>query len=149
MRSEVLIQAGHRYKYDRQTIMTGARLIEIGSANGTRADQYEAALSERTAMILHPAHLDGKPGTLPLEQVAAIARRRGVPILVDAAYMNYPTGIMGAYLGRGADLVRSAPKYFGPQCRRLHHGRKDLWPPSPMSISPATSPGNISNMADP
>jgi len=32
MRSEVLIQAGHRYKYDRQTIMTGARLIEIGSA---------------------------------------------------------------------------------------------------------------------
>jgi L-seryl-tRNA(Ser) seleniumtransferase len=127
MRSEVLIQAGHRYKYDRQTIMTGARLIEIGSANGTRPDQYEAALSERAAMILHPAHLDGKPGTLPLEQVAAIARRRGVPILVDAAYMNYPTGIMGAYLGRGGDLVAISAKYFGgPNAGGFVMGRKDL-----------------------
>lgn len=127
MRSEVLIQAGHRYKYDRQTIMTGARLIEVGSANGARLDQYEAAVTERTAMILHPAHLDGKPGTLSLEQVAAIARRRGVPILVDAAYMNYPTGIMGAYLGRGADLVAISAKYFGgPNAGGFIMGRKEL-----------------------
>ncbi|MGH6881960.1 aminotransferase class V-fold PLP-dependent enzyme [Hypericibacter sp.] len=127
MKSEVLIQAGHRYKYDRQTIMTGARLIEIGSANGTRVDQYEAAITERSAMILHPAHLDGKPGTLSLEQVAAIARRHGVPILVDAAYMNYPTDIMGAYLGQGADLVAISAKYFGgPNAGGFIMGRKDL-----------------------
>ncbi|MEA2781071.1 MAG: D-glucosaminate-6-phosphate ammonia-lyase [Rhodospirillaceae bacterium] len=127
MRSEVLIQAGHRYKYDRQTIMTGARLVEIGSANGTRADQFEAAITERTAMILHPAHLDAKPGTLTLEQVASIANKRGVPVLVDAAYMNYPTGIMGAYLGRGADLVAISAKYFGgPNAGGFIMGRKDL-----------------------
>ena len=36
MKSRVLIQAGHRYKYDRQVAMTGARLIEVGSTNGTR-----------------------------------------------------------------------------------------------------------------
>jgi L-seryl-tRNA(Ser) seleniumtransferase len=127
MKSEVLIQAGHRYKYDRQTIMTGAKLVEIGSANGTRPDQYEAAISERTAMILHPAHLDGKPGSLPLEQVRSIADRRGVPIFVDAAYMNYPTGIMGDYLRRGADLVAISAKYFGgPNAGGFIMGRKDL-----------------------
>src|SRR5215470_16936389 len=31
MRSEVLIQRRHRYKYDRQVSLTGARLIEIGN----------------------------------------------------------------------------------------------------------------------
>lgn len=127
MKSEVLIQAGHRYKYDRQTTLSGARLIEIGSANGTRADQFEAAINERTAMILHPAHLDDKPGCLPLENVGAIARRRDVPILVDAAYLNYPTEIMGSYIARGGDLVAISAKYFaGPNAGGFIVGRKDL-----------------------
>jgi len=113
MKHEVLIQAGHRYKYDRQVSMTGARLIEIGSRNGTRRDQLEAALNAQTAMVMHPAHLDGRPGTLPLEEVAGIAKQRGVPVFVDAAYMNYPTSIMGEYLRRGASLVAISAKYFG------------------------------------
>jgi L-seryl-tRNA(Ser) seleniumtransferase len=127
MRSEVLIQAGHRYKYDRQVGMTGARLVEIGTPNGTRADQLEAALSDRTAMVLHPAHLDGRPGTLPLEEVARIAHARGVPVFVDAAYMNYPIEIMGSYLKRGADLACLSAKYFGgPNAGGFVMGRKHL-----------------------
>jgi seryl-tRNA(Sec) selenium transferase len=107
--------------------LSGAHLIEIGSANGTRADQLEAAINARTAMILHPAHLDEKAGCLTLERVAAIARRRGVPILVDAAYMNYPTDIMGSYLKRGGDLVAISAKYFaGPNAGGFVMGRKDL-----------------------
>lgn len=127
MPSEVLIQAGHRYKYDRQVAMTGARLVEVGSANGTRLDQIEAALSPRTAMILHPAHLDGKPGTIGLEAVAAAARKRAVPVLVDAAYMNYPTAIMGEYVRRGAGLVAVSAKYFGgPNAGGFLLGQPDL-----------------------
>lgn len=127
MKNEVLIQAGHRYKYDRQVAMTGARLIEIGSRNGTRADQLEVALGGQAAMVIHPAHLDGRPGTLPLEDVAAIAHRQGVPVFVDAAYMNYPTSLMGGYLRRGADLVAVSAKYFGgPNAGGFIMGRKDL-----------------------
>jgi D-glucosaminate-6-phosphate ammonia-lyase len=129
MKSEVLIQAGHRYKYDRQVAMTGARLIEIGSANGTRADQFEQALSERTAMVIHPAHLDGKPGTLGLEQVAAIAHKHSVPLFVDAAFMNYPTELMAGYLKRGGDMVAISAKYFGgPNAGGFILARKDLIP---------------------
>jgi D-glucosaminate-6-phosphate ammonia-lyase len=129
MKSEVLIQAGHRYKYDRQVSLTGARLIEVGSANGTRADQFEQALGERTAMVIHPAHLDGKPGTIGLEDVAVMAHRRGVPVFVDAAYMNYPTGLMAGYLKRGGDLVAVSAKYFGgPNAGGFLLGRKDLMP---------------------
>ena len=127
MKSEVLIQAGHRYKYDRQVSMTGARLVEIGSRNGTRRDQLESALNSQTAMVMHPAHLDGRPGTLPLEEVAAIARQHGVPVFVDAAYMNYPTSIMGEYLRRGASLAAVSAKYFGgPNAGGFIMGGKDL-----------------------
>jgi D-glucosaminate-6-phosphate ammonia-lyase len=113
MKSEVLIQAGHRYKYDRQVLMAGARLIEVGSQNGTRPDQLTAAITANTAMVIHPAHLDGKPGTIGLEQVVQLAHQHGVPVLVDAAYMVYPTALMGSYVGRGADLVAISSKYFG------------------------------------
>src|SRR5262249_28225071 len=105
LKNEVLIQAGHRYKYDRQISMTGARLTDLGSPNGTRLGQIRAAISARTAMILHPAHLDGKAGTVDLESVAAVAREHNVPVFVDAAYMVYPTHLMRDYLRRGADLV--------------------------------------------
>ncbi len=129
MKSEVLIQAGHRYKYDRQVAMTGAKLIEVGSANGTRADQFEQALGENTAMVIHPAHLDGKPGTLSLEQIAAIAHKRGVPVFVDAAFMNYPTDLMAGYLKRGGDMVAISAKYFGgPNAGGFILARKDLIP---------------------
>lgn len=127
MKRDVLIQAGHRYKYDRQVAMTGARLLEVGSKNGTRLDQLEAAIDQNTAAILHPAHLDGKPGTLTLEEVVKVAQARGVPVIVDAAYMNYPTSIMGDYAKRGADLVCISAKYFGgPNAGGFILGRKDL-----------------------
>src|SRR5262249_32806971 len=83
----------------------------------------------RTAMIIHPAHLDGKPGTLPLEQVAAIARKRRVPVFVDAAYMNYPTDLMAGYLKRGGDMVAISAKYFGgPNAGGFILARKHLIP---------------------
>jgi D-glucosaminate-6-phosphate ammonia-lyase len=127
MRDDVLIQAGHRYKYDRQVAMTGARLREIGSRNGTRPDQLAAAIGDSTAAILHPAHLDGKPGTLTLDDVVKAAHSRRVPVIVDAAYMNYPTLIMGDYVKRGADLVCVSAKYFGgPNAGGFVMGRKDL-----------------------
>src|SRR4029078_2753924 len=127
MKRRVLIQAGHRYKYDRQVAMTGASLIEVGSKNATRLDQLEAATDENTAAILHPAHLDGKPGTLGLEDVVKAAHAKGVPIILDAAYMTYPTSIMGDYVRRGADLVCISAKYFGgPNAGGFVMGRKDL-----------------------
>ena len=113
MKNEVLIQVGHRYKYDRQVPMTGAHLIEVGSADGTRIEQLVEAITSRTAMILHPAHLDDAPGTQPLEAVAATAQEHGVPVFVDAAYLNYPIELMSSFTARGANLVAYSAKYFG------------------------------------
>lgn len=113
MKNEVLIQTGHRYKYDRQVSMTGARLIEVGDIEGTQVEQFAEAITPRTAMILHPAHLDDAPGAQPLEAVAAVARNHGVPVFVDAAYLNYPVDLMSTFVARGANLVAYSAKYFG------------------------------------
>ena len=50
-----------------------------------------------------------------------------MPILVDAAYMNYPTEIMGDFVRRGGDLVAVSAKYFGgPNAGGFILGREDL-----------------------
>src|SRR5437764_9237739 len=127
MKSHVLIHAGHRYKYDRQVSMAGATLIEVGTPNGTRLDQLEAAIDDSAAAVLYPAHLEGKPGTLPLDLVVETAHRGGVPVIVDAAYMNYPTSLLGHYWRRGADLTCVSAKYFGgPNAGGFIAGRSDL-----------------------
>jgi len=127
VKNEVLIQAGHRYKYDRQVTLPGARLVEVGSENGTRADQVESAITTDTAMFIYPAHLEGKPGTLTIDDVAGVCRSHGVPLFVDAAYMCYPTDLFTDYVNRGADLVAVSSKYFsGPNAGGFIMGKKSL-----------------------
>jgi D-glucosaminate-6-phosphate ammonia-lyase len=126
-KSDVLVQAGHRYKYDRQVKLPGAALVEVGSENGTRIDQIESALSSNTAMFLYPAHLEGKPGTLSIDEVSAACKARGVPLFVDAAFMCYPTNLFADYIQRGADLVAVSSKYFsGPNAGGFIMGKKSL-----------------------
>ena len=127
MKSEVVMQRNHRYKYDRMVRMTGARIVEVGDAGGTTLAELEAAIGAATAMICFPAHLDGAGGTVRLPEVAALARRRGVPVLVDAAYLNYPVSLMGSFTAAGADLVCYSAKYFGgPNGGGFIAGRADL-----------------------
>ena len=78
-------------------------------------------------MVLHPAHLDGTPGTLSLEQVAELAREVNVPVFVDAAYMVYPVSVMSSYWQRGADITAISAKYYGgPNSGGFLLGREDL-----------------------
>jgi L-seryl-tRNA(Ser) seleniumtransferase len=111
--NEIVLQRGHRYRYDRQITMTGARLVLAGDELGTTPPQLEAAIGHRTAALFVPAHLDGQAGMVPLGEVAAIARRHGHPLLVDAAYMCWPIEAMSSYCRTGADLVCFSAKYFG------------------------------------
>lgn len=127
LKSEVLIQRSHRYKYDRQASMTGASLVEVGSETGATADDFTAAIKEDTGMILYPAHLESKAGSVPLAEVAAVAVRHDIPVFVDAAYMNYPTSVMSSFVARGASLVTFSAKYFGgPNAGGFIMGRRDL-----------------------
>ncbi len=118
MRSVVLMQPGHRYKYDRCARMTGARIVE---------GDPETAIDGETVCVLYPAHLQGKDGTLPLERVADLAHAYGVPVVVDAAYMSYPTELIASYGAQGGDLVCFSAKYFyGPNAGGFVYGTREL-----------------------
>lgn len=127
MRAKVLLQAAHHYAYERATTIVGTKLVEVGDTSGTTEAQLDAALGADVATVLYPAHLEGKPGTLPLRQVIEIARRKNVPVLVDAAGQVYPISKMKGYTAMGADLVCFGAKYLGaPNSSGILCGREDL-----------------------
>jgi seryl-tRNA(Sec) selenium transferase len=100
--------------------MVGTHIVEVDS----RAE-LEAALDERVAMIA----ILGKEehtGAVRLEEIAALAKPRGIPIMVDAA-SEHPT-LPIPWLVRGADLViYSGGKFMrGPQTSGLLLGAKNL-----------------------
>jgi L-seryl-tRNA(Ser) seleniumtransferase len=85
------------------------------------------AIGPETAALFVPAHLDGANGTVPLVDVTAIGRGRGIPTFVDAAFLNYPVDLMASFTAQGADLVCFSAKYFGgPNAAGFIAGREDL-----------------------
>jgi D-glucosaminate-6-phosphate ammonia-lyase len=126
-RRQVIMQRAHRYKYTRVALLAGADIVEAGDDQGTSGTQLEAALAGGGAAILHPAHLDGRNGSIPLAEVASIAHAWRVPIVVDAAYLSFPTQMLTTFTHDGADLVCFSAKYFwGPNAGGFIAGRKEL-----------------------
>ena len=79
MPHEVILQRGHRYKYQRCVELAGARMVEVGAPDRTTPAEIEAAIGPQTAALFVPAHLDGLNGTVPLVEVSAIGRRGASP----------------------------------------------------------------------
>ncbi len=128
MRDEFLLQKSMRYRYDRAITVPGGKLVEVGTEQGTTAEQLEAAIGPQTAGILYFAREEGVGGTLRLPEVIAIARRKGVATLVDAAAEIHPLERMTWLAGQsGIDLVCFGAKYFGSvQSTGVLCGRRDL-----------------------
>jgi len=126
IRHEVIIQKGLRYKYERCVTVPGAKLIQVGDESGTRPEQIEAAIGERTAALLYMAPSRGD-GVVPLEEVIRLGKLHGVPVIVDAAAQVYPLENLRKYAAMGADLVCYGAKYFGaPNSSGILCGRKEL-----------------------
>ena len=129
MRNEIVIQRAHRFAYDQAYRVAGAVLVEIGLARRTQPFELEAAIGERTAAVAYlVSPFTSPPGVLTLEQVVAIAHKRGVPVIVDAASMLPPRENLTKFLRLGADLVSfSGGKGIrGPQSTGILAGRRDL-----------------------
>jgi len=129
MRNEIVIQRAHRFAYDQAYRVAGGVLVEIGLARRTQPFELEDAINERTAAVAYlVSPFTSPPGTLSLEQVVAIAHKRGVPVIVDAASMLPPRENLTKFLRAGADLVSySGGKGIrGPQSTGIVAGRRDL-----------------------
>jgi L-seryl-tRNA(Ser) seleniumtransferase len=125
--SRILIQHNHCYKWDRMVRLSGAKFVQVGDTSGTTAEAIEAAIDTSVAAIFFPAYLDSEAGTVPLAEVAEIARRHAVPVILDAAFHNFPTPRFGEMLAAGGDLTLFSAKYFGgPNAGGIVAGRRDL-----------------------
>ncbi len=82
-----LIEIGGSFRIPEIMTAAGARLVEVGATNRTRLADYEAAVGPATALLLKvfPSNfrLTGFVAAVEPRQLVELARRAGVPVLVD------------------------------------------------------------------
>jgi L-seryl-tRNA(Ser) seleniumtransferase len=82
-----LIEIGDGFRIPDIMARAGAVLREVGTTNRTRLDDYRAAISERTRLILrvHPSnfHVTGFTEKPALKDLAALARHHAIPLYED------------------------------------------------------------------
>jgi seryl-tRNA(Sec) selenium transferase len=135
-KTEVVVPRSSRNSYDHAIRNVGVRLITVETI-----EELENALSSRTAMIYLLADNGPGSGPMALEAVAAAARPRSIPILVDAAAEVLT--IPNVHLQRGATVVAysGGKAICGPQCAGLLLGRKDILQSAWQASSPHHGPG--------
>ncbi len=120
LKNEVVMPKQSRNVYDHAIRMTGVKML----SPATR-EEFLASFGPHTAMLaLLGEALSNHP--MKLEEMTAVARQHGVPVIVDAAAERLT--IPNFYLAGGADMVAySGGKCMrGPQSAGLLLGRKDL-----------------------
>jgi L-seryl-tRNA(Ser) seleniumtransferase len=82
-----LVEIGGGFRVPDVLAQSGAVLREVGTTNRTRAADYAAAISERTALILrvHPSNfrIEGFTARASLPELVGLGRRFGVPVAED------------------------------------------------------------------
>jgi L-seryl-tRNA(Ser) seleniumtransferase len=81
------VEIGGSFRMPDVMRLSGARMVEVGTTNRTRAADYEAAIGPRTAALLrvHTSNfrVTGFVEAAPLSELAGVARRHGVLLLDD------------------------------------------------------------------
>jgi L-seryl-tRNA(Ser) seleniumtransferase len=134
-----LIEIGGEFRLPDIMAASGARLVEVGTTNRTRAPDYQRALGRKTGLILkvHPSNyrVVGFAKTVPLRDLSSLAHGANVPLVFDVG-----SGLLDRYpevpedepsvadaLAGGADLVTfSGDKLLGGPQAGLVVGRRAL-----------------------
>jgi len=136
-----LIEIGDGFRIPDVLARSGARLVEVGTTNRTRASDYEQAIGPDTALLLrvHQANFRvvGFEERPRLEEVAEVARKHGLPLVDDLgsgrislsdnlSLSDFEPTAKEALAG-GADLVCfSGDKLLGGPQAGIVLGRADL-----------------------
>ncbi len=136
-----LIEIGDGFRIPEVLARSGARLVEVGTTNRTRAADYERAITPETAVLLrvHQSNFRvvGFEERPRLEEVAEVAHRHGLPLVDDlgSGHVSASNSLLQGQgeptaresLAAGADLVCfSGDKLLGGPQAGIVLGRTEL-----------------------
>jgi L-seryl-tRNA(Ser) seleniumtransferase len=136
MPNEILMAGYQMGSYERAVRIAGARIVAVDVPNQLYAPslnyipepwEFDAAVSERTAAVLYITYR-GDVSRPPLEQLAQLAHKHNLPVIVDAATAVPPVENLRKYISMGVDLVTisGGKGLHGPKASGLLFGRRDL-----------------------
>ncbi len=135
-----LLEIGGSFRIPDVMAKSHATLREVGTTNRTRVGDYEAAISEKTRLLLrvHRSNFEmtGFTGQPAIAELAALARTRGIPLVEDlgsgslfdlrSVGVDGEPGILDS-LRAGVDVVSySGDKLLGGPQAGMLSGRSDL-----------------------
>ncbi len=131
MPNEIILHREHVTAYSHALRLSGARLIEVGyvgypGQGCTWPWQIESEITEQTVAIFYS--IGNSPGAVSLPEVAEVAHRHNLPVIVDAAAALPPVENLRRFISEGADLVcfSGGKAIAGPQASGILAGRADL-----------------------
>jgi len=136
-KTEVVVDAGSDQRWLQSIALTGATIVKAGSNDRPMtASELKAAVCDRTALIIYFA--GAAPHGLALEDVIAIAKVSGTPVIVDAAARLPPISNLHSLAEAGADCVlfSGGKAVRGPQTSGFMIGKQWLIEGARMNACP-------------
>ncbi len=130
-RTNIVVFKAHRNPYDLVVENLGSTFRELSFPNNIlppTLEDLDNAIDDNTAAVYFAASGWVAPGFLPLEQVIAIADKKNVPVLVDAAAQLPPVENLWNYSNMGATvtLFSGGKDLKGPQASGLMVGKRSF-----------------------
>lgn len=135
-----LVEIGGDFRVPDVMSNSGTRMVEVGSTNRTRLDDYKRVLSEKTRLVMHvhPSNyrIIGFTDSPKLSELAAFSHQAGLPLYEDAgsgvltdlsAFGLTDEPVISESISAGADVVSfSGDKLLGSIQAGLIVGRQEI-----------------------